>query len=142
MTLSTLCLQRLNSCDPRLIRIVTDAAKIVELTVVMGHRGQAEQDEAFRTGKSKLKWPYGNHNASPSRAVDLAPLYYDVGKIAKIDWNDVAAFGRMMGVVQAIAYQQGVKLRFGMDWDGDYRTVGRDPNEHFLDAPHVELVDP
>lgn len=133
--------QKLLSCDPRLQVVLFGAIEVVDFTIIQGHRGEAEQNEAFRTGKSKLPWPKGNHNAYPSRAVDIAPVYYVAGKM-QIDWNDLIAFGRIMGVVQSIAYAKRVKLRFGLDWDGDFRSVNRDDNESFLDAPHVELVDP
>lgn len=132
---------RLASCDGRLQEILRSAIEIVDFVVVQGHRNQADQDKAFAEGKSKLRWPNGNHNSLPSRAVDVAPVYYDAGK-AKIDWADAIAFGRLMGVVHAIAHSRGIRLRFGLDWDGDFRSVDRDPSESFLDAPHIELVDP
>lgn len=130
--------QRLATCDSRLQQILGEAIQIVDFTILEGHRGQADQDKAFAEGKSKLKWPNGKHNAQPSRAVDIAPWLPDV----KIDWGDLVAFGRLMGVVQAIAFRLGVRLRFGLDWDGDFRSVNRDPGESFMDAPHIELVDP
>lgn len=129
---------RLATCDARLQEILNEAIEIVDFTVLEGHRNQADQDKAFADGKSKLKWPKGKHNALPSRAVDIAPWLPEV----KIDWGDVVAFGRLMGVIQAVAHRRGVRLRFGLDWDGDFRTVTRDPGESFMDAPHVELVDP
>lgn len=130
--------KQLSEVDAELAALVRDAEKIVPLTVIEGHRGQAAQDKAFAEGKSKLKWPNGKHNKLPSAAVDLAPTYYEKG--TQIDWKDVVAFGRIMGVMQCLAFQRGIKLRFGLDWDGDFRSVGRDPNESFLDAPHVERV--
>lgn len=128
---------KLESCDARLQLILNEAIQIVDFTVLVGHRGKEEQDEAFRTGKSQKQWPNGNHNAMPSRAVDIAPWLPQV----KLDWHDLIAFGRLMGIVQAIAHRHGIKLRFGLDWDGDFRSVDRDPDEDFLDAPHIELVD-
>src|SRR5690606_29282042 len=100
-----------------------------------------DQDRAFAEGKSRVTWPHGTHNAMPSRAVDIAPVYYDAGKM-KIDWNDLLAFGRLMGVIQATAPRHNIRLRFALDRDGDFRSVDRDPDESFLDAPHIELVDP
>lgn len=130
--------RQLTEVDPELAQIVRDAAVIVPLTVIEGHRGEAAQNKAVAEGKSKLPWPKGKHNRFPSDAVDLAPTYYEKG--TKIDWNDLIAFGRIMGVVQCLGHQRGIKLRFGMDWDGDFRSVNRDPDESFLDAPHVERV--
>ena len=131
---------RMATCDTRLQAILNDAIEIVDFTVVVGHRNKEDQDKAVREGKSQKPWPTGNHNSLPSRAVDIAPVYYDSG--TKIDWGDTIAFGRIMGVVQACAHRRGVRLRFGLDWDGDFRSVDRDPSESFLDAPHIELVDP
>lgn len=125
----------------RLQFVMMDAIEIVDFTIIQGHRGELEQNKAFAEGKSQKRWPHGNHNALPSRAVDVAPVYYDASRM-QIDWNDIGAFGRLMGVIQACAYRRGIRLRFGLDWDGDFRSVNRDPNESLLDAPHVELVDP
>lgn len=136
-TFSETSRQRLATCDPRLQELLNEAIKHIDFVVMVGHRNQADQDEAFRTGKSQKKWPDGNHNALPSRAVDIAPWFPD----AKLDWGDLIAFGRLMGFIQCLATERGIKLRFGLDWDGDFRSVNRDPDEHFLDAPHVELVD-
>lgn len=129
--------QRLETCDSRLQELLNEAIKHIDFVVLEGHRDEAAQNEAFRTGKSQKRWPEGNHNALPSRAVDIAPFFPEV----KIDWTDLIAFGRLMGFIQCLAIQRGIKLRFGLDWDGDFRSVNRDPDEHFLDAPHVELVD-
>ncbi len=134
-------LDRLSTCDTRLQRILLHAIKIVDFQVIEGHRGEAAQNKAFDEGKSTKRWPEGNHNSLPSRAVDVAPLSVDTSK-GRLDWGDKIAFGRLMGIMQAIAYSHGVKLRFGMDWDGDFRSVDRDDDEAFLDAPHMELVDP
>jgi peptidoglycan L-alanyl-D-glutamate endopeptidase CwlK len=131
--------QRLATCDSRLQLICNEAIEIVDFVVLEGHRGKEAQNKAFETGASKKRWPDGNHNALPSRAIDIAPFLPEV----KIDWKDLVAFGRLMGIVHASAHKHGIKLRFGLDWDGDFRTTAiNDPNEHFLDAPHVELVTP
>lgn len=133
-------LDRLVTCDPRLQGILKDAIAIVDFTILEGHRGKEAQDKAVAEGKSHTPWPTGKHNAMPSRAVDVAPVYYDHG--SKIDWDDLAAFGRIAGVIQACAFMRGVPLRFGLDWDGDFRSVNRDPDENLMDAPHIELVNP
>ena len=138
--LSKIAAERLDTVNPVLRDIIFEAEKIVPLTVFEGHRGEAAQNKAFAEKKSKLKWPNGKHNKLPSDAADVGPTYYENG--TKIDWGDVIAFGRIMGVIQCLAHQRGVKLRFGLDWDGDFRSVNRDPDESFLDAPHVEIVSP
>lgn len=125
---------QLSTCDERLQRVLNEAIKYVDFSVVEGHRGQAAQDAAYAKGLSKLKWPHGNHNADPSRAADIAPF--------PIDWRDkttsIARFAFVSGVVQVCAKQLGIKVRFGWDWNRDL-----DPrDETFLDWPHVELDEP
>lgn len=135
---SVASLEKLKTCHPELQAIAHEVITCIDFTVVEGHRGQAAQDRAFAEGKSQVRWPNGKHNALPSLALDVAPVYYDAGM--KIDWNDLVAFGRLMGAFQMAAARHGVRLRFGLDWDGDFRTVNRDPSESFMDAPHVEFA--
>lgn len=137
---SAISKQNLATCDQRLQDIAAEVILIVDHKITQGHRGQADQDKAFAEGKSKLKWPNGNHNSLPSRAMDVAPINFEDG--AKIDWADGVAFGRLAGIYQAVAHLHGVRLRFGLDWDGDFLSVGPDPDESFNDAPHIELMDP
>lgn len=130
--------ERLATCDQRLQDILNEAIKYVDFTVLCGHRNEADQLEAVMDGKSKVMWPNSKHNKLPSKAVDIAPWFPDV----KIDWKDIPAFARLAGYIQHIADSRGVKIRWGGDWDGDWRTSTHDPDERgFLDGPHIELVD-
>lgn len=138
MALSTASQVKLATCDRRLWLVVNDAAANLDILVICGHRDQAEQEAAFVAGKTQKHWPFGNHNALPSRAADIMPISHQVGD--PINWKDLPAFARLMGYIEACADRRGIKLRFGMDWDGDWRSVGFDHDEHFLDAPHVELA--
>jgi peptidoglycan L-alanyl-D-glutamate endopeptidase CwlK len=126
---------KLATCDDRLQLILNQAILVVDFVVLEGHRGKIAQDDAYAKGNSKLRWPFGRHNSLPSRAVDIAPYYPD-----GIHWKDLIAFGRLMGVVQCIAHQQDIPLRFGLDWNSNFQSVDQDPNESFLDAPHIELA--
>lgn len=121
-------LERLDTCDVRLQEIMKEAIKYIDFTILEGHRGKAAQDEAYANKKSTLKWPNSLHNSYPSRAVDIAPY--------PVDWNDTAAFARLAGYIQRIADEKGYKIRWGGDWNNNFRT--RD--ERFIDMPHIELV--
>jgi peptidoglycan L-alanyl-D-glutamate endopeptidase CwlK len=125
---------QLNTCDPRLQRVLREAIKYYDFVVVEGHRGKEAQNRAYAKGASQLPWPYGNHNAKPSRAADLAPY--------PIDWKEGEKphlrFATMMGVVLVCAKQLGIKVRFGQDWNRNQDQ--RD--ETFLDYGHVELDEP
>lgn len=121
-------LDRLATCHPKLQALMNEVIKYEDCVILCGHRGQAEQDQAFRDGKSKLKWPQGKHNTLPSNAVDIAPY--------PLDWNDHLAFARLAGYVQAIADGMGIAVRWGGDWNGN----GKSKDERFLDLVHFELV--
>lgn len=120
---------KLLTCDIRLQNIFNEVVKFVDCTILEGHRDQAAQDKAFAEGKSKLKWPNGNHNKSPSRAVDVAPM--------PIDWNDREKFSYFAGVVKGIAFKMGYKIRWGGDWNSDNQVK----DNSFDDLPHFEILD-
>jgi peptidoglycan L-alanyl-D-glutamate endopeptidase CwlK len=127
-------LNQLMSCCQELQDICFEAIKKIDFVVIEGHRGQEAQEQAFATGKSQVHWPKGKHNKEPSDAIDIAPYFTEV--TGHIDWKDMAAFGRLMGYIQRIAEEKGIRLRFGLDWDGDFRTM----DENFVDAPHIEVI--
>jgi peptidoglycan L-alanyl-D-glutamate endopeptidase CwlK len=129
---SATSLTRLQGCDPRLQQVMNEAIKTYDFTVLQGHRDQAEQDADFAAGKSKLKWPHGKHNASPSKAVDIAPF--------PIDWNDKAGFRKLAAHILYTAHLLRIPLRWGGNWDksGDVNAL---PPTSFVDMPHFEIVD-
>lgn len=119
----------LSGCDRRLYDVCSDAIKIMDFTIITGHRNQAEQDADFAAGRSKLKWPDGKHNATPSMAVDIAPY--------PVDWNDSSRFYVLAGIMLACAAARGVKLRWGGDWDSDFDLK----ENKFQDIGHFEIVE-
>lgn len=125
--------KKLNTCDPRLIKLFTEIVKTWDCTIVCGHRGREEQNRAYNEGKSMLKFPESEHNTLPSKAVDVAPYYNGVG----IDWDDVIGFAYFAGYVKRVAEEMGIKIRWGGDWDGDKRNK----DQSFNDLPHWEIVE-
>jgi peptidoglycan LD-endopeptidase CwlK len=119
--------KRLLTCDKRLQRVFNEVIKHYDCTVLCGHRGDKEQAEAFRTGKSKLQFPLSKHNKLPSLAVDVVPY--------PIDWNDKTRFYHFAGFVIATAKSLGIELTFGGDWNNDFNFK----NETFHDLPHFEI---
>ncbi len=122
-------LEKLNTCDERLQKIMKEAIKHVDFTILEGHRDEETQNEYFRQGKSKLKYPKGKHNSIPSKAIDVAPY--------PIDWSDTRRFDHLAGIIVGIGLTMGIKLRWGGDWDGDYSFK----DQTFHDLPHFELKD-
>lgn len=121
--------ERLETCDQRLVAVFHEVVKHFDCTILEGWRSEENQNEAFRTGKSKLKYPDGNHNKQPSFAVDVVPY--------PVDWENLDRFRYFAGFVMGIASQMGTRLRWGGDWDGD--TELRD--QRFVDLPHFEVLE-
>ncbi len=121
--------ERLETCDQRLVAVFDEVVKHFDCTILEGWRSEEDQNEAFRTGRSKLKYPDGKHNQKPSFAVDVAPY--------PVDWENLDRFRYFAGFVMGIASQMGTRLRWGGDWDGD--TEMRD--QKFVDLPHFEVLE-
>lgn len=126
-------LAKLNGCHSDLIKIFEEVVVAFDCTIIEGHRGEKLQNKYYNDGKSKLKYPFGRHNAIPSNAVDVAPY--------PIDWKDRDRFHYFAGYVMGVAYRllnEGViknRLRWGGDWDMDTETK----DNKFDDLVHFEL---
>jgi peptidoglycan L-alanyl-D-glutamate endopeptidase CwlK len=103
--------------------------EVIDITVLVGHRTQADQDEAYNTKRSQLQWPDSKHNQLPSKAIDISP--YPIPK----DW-DPKGFIYVAGVVKAEAHHMGLRVRWGGDWDEDDDLT----DNRFNDYVHFELV--
>ena len=121
-------LEKLSTCDKRLQLVFNEVIKTVDCSVLEGHRGEQRQNKLYDEGKTKLKFPNGRHNASPSRAVDVVPY--------PVDWDDRERFHLFAGFVIGTAKQMGVNLRWGGDWNINWFV---DDNK-FDDFPHFELI--
>ena len=124
---STKSRSKLHTCDNRLVDFFNEVVKGFDCTIIEGHRGKKAQNEAFNKGNSKVKFPNGKHNQSPSVAVDVAPY--------PIDWSDRDRFHYFSGYVLGIASQMGLKIRWGGDWDMDTKTK----DNKFDDLVHFEI---
>jgi hypothetical protein len=123
---SKLSLARLETCDHRVQMVLRRAITRYDFTVLCGHRGKQEQNDAFERGASKLRWPQSKHNKTPSLAVDIAPF--------PIDWDNLERFREMARVIMDEANKAGIKLR----WGGDFNMNGK-PDDKFIDMPHFEI---
>ena len=120
--------ERLATCDERLQKVFNEVIKYVDCSVLEGHRNEERQNKFFEEGKSKVKYPDGRHNASPSRAADVVPY--------PVDWNDRERFHLFAGFVIGIEYSMDISLRWGGDWNQNFEV---DDNK-FDDFPHFELI--
>ncbi len=119
-------LDRLATCDERIKKVMNEAIKHYDFTVLYGYRTPAEQFELFRQGRSLVagvwkvtepkkvvtqldgKTKKSNHNSNPSKAIDIAPY--------PIDWNNINRFLDMAKVVKEAAKTVGVEITYGGDW--------------------------
>ena len=119
--------ERLETCHSDLQKIFEEVIKHIDCSVLEGHRGKEKQNKHFANGVSKVKYPNGRHNATPSNAVDVTPY--------PVDWKDRERQTLFAGFVIGTARSMGVNLRWGGDWDRDFQVNDND----FDDFPHFEL---
>jgi|TARA_Y100000310_G_scaffold336494_1_gene421176 peptidoglycan L-alanyl-D-glutamate endopeptidase CwlK len=119
--------KRLNTCAVPLQKLFKEVVKEFDCSVIIGYRGRTDQDKAFNSGHSKVKWPDGKHNRNPSYAVDVAPY--------PINWKDKERFIYFAGYVKGVAYSMGISIRWGGDWDNDTKLS----DNKFNDLVHFEI---
>ena len=110
-----------------MLRLFSVVVKRFDCSVLCGYRARAEQNDLYRRGRSRLKYPNSRHNHKPSLAVDVAPY--------PLDWSDRERFCLFAGYVLGAADRMGIPIRWGGDWDKN--TLLSD--NRFDDLPHFEL---
>lgn len=152
--LSKQSMARLKGVHPRLIRVVMRAIAITrqDFFVLEGVRSRARQHVLYGQGRTrnellavgvdpdlskpsmqKVTWTlrsnhFVNTNTAYGHAVDLAPY--------PIDWNTLAKFDAISKAMFEAARIEGVKIRWGADWDRD----GNPRERGETDSPHFELA--
>lgn len=114
----------LSTCHKDLQIIAAESIKVYDFAVTCGFRGYADQEAAFRQGKSNLHWPNSKHNKTPAMAFDAAPW--------PIDWKNIVRFEDMGVAIMEVAdrlYEQGT-IKHKLEWGGDWVKK---------DYPHFEL---
>ena len=105
--------RKLDSVHPELQRLFNEVVRRLpserDATIGWGHRGKAEQEDAFSRHASKARFPHSAHNSSPSRAVDCWPY--------PTDWKRDSEFWYLRGFVEGVALELGIKLRTVISWD-------------------------
>ena len=131
-------MRHLNTCDVIWLDLCRDLIKEIDFAVIEGHRNKAQQNAYYAKGRTEpgniityVKWPNGDHNVYPSRALHLIPWPFN----GKKDWTNSKRFYHLAGVVRGVAYKRGVKVRWGGNWDGDSDL----DDQTFNDLLHYEL---
>jgi peptidoglycan L-alanyl-D-glutamate endopeptidase CwlK len=132
--------QRLQKVHPDLVKVMNEAIKHIDFSIMFGYRSPEEQLELFKKGRSFLKGKWvitskksvvtymdgttkkSNHNFSPARAVDIMPYPF-----LQSYWKDSKIWYEYSEAIKKAADTIGVKIVWGGDWK-------------MFDAPHFELV--
>lgn len=137
---SQVSLDKLLTCDPRLVRLFQAVIVNYDCSIEGGARTSIEQQANVARGVSKTL--DSKHVVTPehplSRAVDVAPYpvrWPTVGTSSYV--HDIARFYVFAGVVKETARVLGLLIKWGGDWDsdGDYR------DQAFDDLDHFELIE-
>ena len=115
--------ERLKGVDNKLIKVLNELIKIMDVTIIEGVRSSERQEKLLKQGATKVK--YSKH--MEGKAVDLAPY--------PIDWDDLERFYYMGGMIRGISKELGINVRWGGDWDSD----GNIRDQSFNDLVHVEI---
>jgi len=147
--------RKLATAHPMLQELCNRVVEHHDITILIGHRTEEEQNAAHASGASTKPFPQSKHNVFPSMAVDVAPWPIPEGwgdlngqapKARDLEWKERVKFYEMIACFR-FAWNQMMsdfpelrwkyRLRFGADWDGDndYR------DQTFDDLPHIELIE-
>lgn len=128
--------ERLATCHTDIQKVMNEAIKHYDFTVLYGTRTAQEQFNLYKVGRKFVagKWVIvgktvtnldgtikkSNHNYTPSKAIDIAPY--------PIDWDNLDRFKKLSEVVLKAAEAVGVKLVWGGNWK-------------MRDYPHYEIAE-
>lgn len=99
---------KLATAHEDLQRLFKEVVKRTNCSIICGHRNQAEQNQAFTIGTSKLAWPNSKHNSVPSMAVDAMPY--------PLSWTDRPSIDALAAVVKEVAKELGIAVQWGGDF--------------------------
>lgn len=140
-------LANLKKVHPDLVRLHEAVLPIFDHTVTDGARSVEEQKKNVEKGVSKtldskhLLQPDGFAHATDSTPFpnDWDAVQKGMDAMRKADPTlAVARFYYFQGVMRGVASQLGIRIRQGIDWDGDTLTG----DQTFHDHPHNELLPP
>tara|TARA_Y100000310_G_C20336570_1_gene647808 strand:+ start:67 stop:474 length:408 start_codon:yes stop_codon:yes gene_type:complete len=122
---------RLATCHPNLQLVFNELITRFDHSILCGHRGMAAQNAAYHAVPqlSKVMWPAGKHNQTPSLAVDAAPY--------PVVWLDTRRMAYFAGMVVELGHAMKIPIRWGGDWDRDTDLA----DQKFNDLVHFELVE-
>ena len=150
----------IETLQPPLQKVLYRAIEIIDITILCGRRDKGEQDSAFERKVSGVRWPDSAHNVlvPTDKAWGFDAMPYTPGVPGGVDWRtdkemfaalkagnmrealeileNIKRIKMVSGLILGIAYEQGIRLVNGSDWDGDLNFM-----EHTLkDSPHYQPI--
>ena len=124
----------LSTVDPRLQELFNAVVKRYDCAVVSGLRTTEMQQMLYAQGRTMpgniVTYLDGIEKKSrhqSGRAADVIPY--------PVDWNDTKRFNHFAGFVRGVAFQMGIDIVWGGDWDNDFDFK----DQRFHDLGHFEL---
>ena len=117
---------RLKGVNPKLVNVLNEAIKLMDLTILEGLRSVERQKELVASGASKTM----KSKHLKGWAVDVTPY--------PVDFDSAKGINRhyyMAGILRGIAHMMKISVRSGADWDSD----GEIKDQKFNDLVHLEL---
>lgn len=152
---SNASIERLNSARSDLKRVFAFLITYFDHSILCGYRDKKDQNKAFKSKFSKLKYPQSKHNKIPSEGIDALPWDGEEKKVHWITKNDLVKMVKensrdeflgtledllqiymFAGMVKAAGWKDGVDVRWGGDWDGDFKLL----DQSFDDLAHYEVI--
>lgn len=134
------------SLHPRIQRVLDAVISEQDHTLLSGYRSHREQDGLYAMGRTaegsivtNARGGESMHNCSLENDEGVGGIAFDLVPYP-IDWDNKERFALLAGRVLQEGARQGVKIRWGNDWDGDGLPVSVDPDEQFPDPGHFEAV--
>lgn len=130
--------RNLEGVNQKLVDVVRKALEIstVDFAVIEGLRTVERQKELYSIGRTrpgrKVTWTLKSKHID-GLAVDLLPVNPKTGLLDGGSWEDTEALDAVAEAMFYAAASLGVKLRAGLDWDGDgvYREKGESDQVHY-----------
>lgn len=126
-----------DTLDERLQRVLSRALGYgcMDFSIIDGVRTIEDQRRYVAEGKSRtMNSRHLPNDKGVSEAVDVLPYPHAVNGVDV--WQDSQRFAVLAGLIMSAACEEGVKIRWGGDWDGD----GNNKDARLHDMPHFELV--
>lgn len=132
-------LDNLAGVHPLMVKVAYRALELSksDFTVICGYRSEADQNAAFASKNTKVKFPNSAHNQRDTNgnpkscAIDVIPFPFT-------NWDDPAMFRawkQINDAMEAAAKEFGLLIR----WGGDFRRDGDKTTTDAWDKPHFEL---